>query len=119
MQKLFMSDEDPASSPIEHVTALVNYLFGAARTLHDSLGATVRIRIPTPAMVTTLMSPDASLEQKVAASRALLALVGQVLAVFMAITVVWRLLDAVAGAVSLVIWPLVVPMKLIWWCMSG
>jgi hypothetical protein len=70
-------------------------------------------------MVTTLMSPDASLEEKVAASRALLALVGQVLGVFMAMTVVWRLLDAVAGVFSLVIWPLVVPMRLIWWCMSS
>jgi hypothetical protein len=70
-------------------------------------------------MVNTLMNPDATLEEKLAASKALLALVGQVLGVFMAITVVWRLLDAIAGVVSLVIWPLVVPMKLIWWCMSG
>ena len=70
-------------------------------------------------MVNTLMNPDASLEEKLEASKALLALVGQVLGVFMAINVVWRLLDAVAGVVSLVIWPLVVPMKLIWWCMSG
>ena len=70
-------------------------------------------------MVNTLTSSDASIEEKLAASRALLALAGQVLGVFMAITVVWRLLDALAGVVSLVIWPLVVPMKLIWWCMSG
>lgn len=119
IQRLFGSDEDPASSPIEHATALVTYLFSAVQTVHDSLGATVRIRIPRPAMVTTLTNPDASLEEKVAASRALLALVGQIVGVFMAITVVWRLLDAVAGVVSLVIWPLVVPMKLIWWCMTG
>jgi hypothetical protein len=119
IQTLFSPGEDPASFPIEHATALVTYLFGAVRTLQDSLDATVRIRFPRPAMVTTLMSPDASLEEKVAASRALLALAGQVLGVFMAITVVWRLLDAAAGVVSLVIWPLVVPMKLIWWCMSS
>ena len=119
MQTLFSSDEDPASSPLEHATALVTYLFGAVRTLHDSLGATVRIRIPRPAMVNTLTSSDASLEEKIAASRALLALIGQIVGVFMAITVVWRLLDAVAGVISLVVWPLVVPMKLIWWCMSG
>ncbi|GAB7326822.1 hypothetical protein MBLNU13_g10756t3 [Cladosporium sp. NU13] len=119
IQTLFDSDDDPASAPLEHITALVTYLFGAARTLHGSLGATVRIRLHRPAMVNTLMSPDASLEDKLTASRALLALVGQVLGVFMAITVVWRLLDAVASVVSMVIWPLVVPMKLIWWCMSG
>ena len=65
------------------------------------------------------MNPDASLEEKLAALKALLALAGQVLGVFMAITVVWRLLYAVAGVVGLVIWPLVVPMKLIWWCVSG
>jgi hypothetical protein len=70
-------------------------------------------------MVNTLTNPDASLEEKVAASRALLAVVGQILGVFMAITVVWRLLDALAGVVGLVVWPLVVPMKLIWWCMSS
>jgi len=119
LQTLFDSDGDPASSPLEHVTALITYVFCAARNLHDSLGATVRIRLPRPAMVNTLMNPDATLEEKLAASKALLALVGQVLGVFMAITVVWRLLDAIAGVVSLVIWPLVVPMKLIWWCMSG
>lgn len=119
LQTLFDSVEDPASSPLEHVRISVTYLFGAARTLHDNLGATVRIRLPRPAMVNTLMNPDASLEEKLEASKALLALVGQVLGVFMAINVVWRLLDAVAGVVSLVIWPLVVPMKLIWWCMSG
>jgi len=119
LQTLFDSDENIAPSPLEHATALVTYLSGAARTLHDNLAATVRIRLPRPAMVDTLMKPDASLEDKLAASKALLALVGQVLGVFVAITVVWRLLDAVADVVSLVIWPLVVPMKLIWWCMSG
>ncbi|KAM0708607.1 hypothetical protein Q7P35_005259 [Cladosporium inversicolor] len=119
IQRLFGSDEDTASSPLEHITALVTYLFGAARTLQDSLGATIRVNVPRPAMIATLTNPDASLEEKVAASRALLALVGQIVGVFMAINVVWRLLDEVAGAVSLVIWPLVVPMVLIWWCMSG
>ena len=119
LQSLFDSDEDPASSPLEHVTALVTYLFEVARTLHDSLGATVRIRFPRPAMVDTLTSSDASIEEKLAASRALLALAGQVLGIFMAITVVWRLLDALSGVISLLIWPFVVPMKLIWWCMTG
>ena len=119
IQLLFDPNEDTTSSPIEHATALVTYLFGAARTLHDGLGATIRIRLPRPAMINTLTNPDASLEEKLTASRALLALVGQVLGAFMAITVVWRLLDAVAGVVSLVIWPFVVPMRLIWWCMSG
>ena len=118
-QTLFNTDDATTSSPIEHVTALITYLFNALRTLNDSLGATVRIRIPRPATINTLTSPDASLEEKVAASRALLALVGQIIGLFMAITVVWKLLDAVAGVVSLVIWPLVVPLKLIWWCMSG
>ena len=70
-------------------------------------------------MVDTLTSSDASIEEKLAASRALLALAGQVLGIFMAITVVWRLLDALSGVISLLIWPFVVPMKLIWWCMTG
>jgi hypothetical protein len=117
VQPLF--DEAPASLPVEHVKALATYIFGMLRTLHDSLGATVRITVPRPAMVHTLTDPDASLEEKVAASRALLALVGQVVGVFLAITVVWKLVDAVAGVISLVIWPLVVPMRVIWWFMSG
>jgi hypothetical protein len=119
VQTLFDSDETPASLPVEHVKALATYLFDILRTLRDTLGATVHIRVPRPAMVHTLTNPDASLEEKVAASRALLALVGQIVGVFLAITVVWKLVDAIAGIIGLVIWPLIVPMRMIWWFVSS
>jgi len=118
-QTLFTPDETPASLPLEHAKALTTYTFGLLRALHETLGTSVRIRISTPAMVQILASPDASLCEKVEASRALLAIVGQIVGVFIAITVVWRLLDTVIGVVCLAIWPLVVPMRMIWWFMSS
>lgn len=119
VQTLFASDEASPSAPSEHATALLAYLFGALRTLQELLGATVSIRIPRPAMVNTLISPQASIEEKVAASRTLLALVGQVVGVLMALSVVWKLLDAVAGIVGIVMWPLIVPIRVVWWVMAG
>jgi hypothetical protein len=70
-------------------------------------------------MINTLTSPDASVEAKIAASRALLALAGQIVGVLMVVSVVWKLLDAVAGVLSLVMWPLIAPMRILWWVISG
>jgi hypothetical protein len=119
IQALFASDEAPSSFPVEHATALLAYLLGALRSLNNILGANIRIRVPRPAMINTLTSPDASVEAKIAASRALLALVGQIVGVLMAVSVVWKLLDAVAGVLSLVMWPLIAPMRILWWVISG
>lgn len=119
VQNLFASDEALSSSRVEHVTALLAYLLAVVRLLRGNLGATVRVRVPRPAMVNTLTSPDASVEEKIAASRALLALVGQIVGVLKAVSVVWRLLDAVAGVVGIVAWPLIVPARVIWWLLSG
>jgi hypothetical protein len=37
----------------------------------------------------------------------------------MAVSVIWKLLDAVARVVSLVMWPLIAPMRILWWVFSG
>jgi hypothetical protein len=110
---------DPTSFPTEHATALAVYFLGALRAAHDRLGAAVRIIIPIPAVLVTLTSPDACLEERISAIKTLLTLVGQILGVFLAVSVLWRLLVAVAGVVGMVVWPLVVPFKLIWWVMAG
>jgi hypothetical protein len=119
IQALFASDEAPSPFLVEHATALLAYLLGALRSLSDNLGATIRICLPGPAMINTLTSPDASVEAKIAASRALLALVGQIAGVLIAVSVVWKLLDAVAGVTGLVMWPLIAPMRILWWVVSG
>jgi hypothetical protein len=119
IQALFAAEEAPSSFPVEHATALLAYLLGVLRSLNDKMGATIRIRLPRPAMVNTLTSPDASVEAKIAASRALLAMVGQIVGVLMTVSVVWKLLDAVAGVLSLVMWPLIAPMRILWWVISG
>jgi hypothetical protein len=120
VQPLFETPtEDPTSFPTEHVTALAVYFLGALRTAHDRLGATVRIRIPIPAVMVTLTSPEACLEERIDAVKTLLTLVGQILGALMAISVLWKLMVAVAGVVGMLVWPLVVPLKLIWWVMAG
>jgi hypothetical protein len=51
--------------------------------------------------------------------KTLLTLLGQVLGVLIAVSALWKLLAAVAGVVGMLVWPLVVPLKLIWWVMAG
>lgn len=110
---------DPTSFPTEHATALAVYFLGALRAAHDRLGAAVRIIIPIPAVLVILTSPDACLGERINAVKTLLTLVGQILGVFLAVSVLWRLLVAVAGVVGMVVWPLVAPFKLIWWVLAG
>ena len=79
----------------------------------------LRIKIPIPAVLVTLTSPEAGLEERVDAVKTLLALVGQILGVLIAVSALWKLLVAVAGVVGMVVWPLVAPFKLIWWVLAG
>lgn len=106
--------EAPTSFPAEHAAALAVYFLGASCATHDRLGATVRIRIPRPAVLVTLTSPNARLEERITAIKTLLNLAGQIVGVFMAVSVLWKLLVAVAGVVGMLVWPLVVPLKLVW-----
>lgn len=116
---LFQPQDPPPHSPLHHLTALLTFLLATLRAAHARLSAHVHIRIPTPTMVATLASPDASVEEKLAASRVLMSLVGQVVAVLMAYTLVWRVCDAVLGVLGLVFWPLRGPIRLAWWVLSG
>lgn len=116
---LFGHDEDSLRFPIDHALALMSYFVNALRIVHDQFSDVIRIRVPRPAMVATLTSPDASVEEKISASKALLALVGQIVGVLVAVSVVWKVLDAVASIVSLVAWPLAVPLRLAWWVLVG
>jgi hypothetical protein len=97
----------------------VTYLQGLQRTFRERYNAKVLLQMLRPTIITTLTGSDASFEEKLAALKALLAVGGQVVGVLMAVSIVWKLFDAVAGIVSLVVWPLVVPLKVIWWFMSG
>lgn len=119
VQPLFTSDEDAIPFPFEHATALLTYAVATVRAIHDKLGASIDIHIPRPAMINTLTNPDASVEEKIAASKALITVVGQVAGALMAISVVWKLLDAVVGVVGMLFWPFAVPLRMVWWLMSG
>ena len=116
---LFTAPDPPLQSPLHHLTALLTFLLRSLRAAHTRLSAHVHIRVPTPAMVATLASPDASVEEKLAASRVLMSLVGQVVAVLMAVTLVWRVCDAVLGVLGVVFWPLRGPVRLAWWALRG
>lgn len=112
-------DRDGLQFPLDHATALLSYLLAALRAAHEHFSGMVYIRIPTPAMVATLTSPDASVGEKLSASKELLTLAGQVVGVLVAVSVVWKVLDAVAGVLCLVVWPLAVPLRLVWWVFVG
>lgn len=121
VQPLFESSapEHPTSFPTEHATALAVYFLGALRAAHDRLGATVRIRLPRPAVLVTLTSPEACLEERIIAVKTLLTLIGQIVGILMAVSALWKLLVAVAGVVGMLVWPLIVPLKLAWWVLAG
>lgn len=119
---LFVRDDDDENSlqfAVDHAQALMSYLVNALRAVHGRLGDFISIRIPKPALLATLTSTNASVEEKILASRALLSLVGQIVGVLVAVSVLWKVLDAVAGLVWLLVWPLAVPMRLVWWVFVG
>jgi hypothetical protein len=119
-QSLFETPaKDPTSFPTEHATALAVYFLSALRAARRRLGAAVRIIIPIPAVLITLTSPDACLEERISAIKTLLTSVGQILGFLLAVSVLWRLLVAVARVMGMVVSPLDVPFKLIWWVMAG
>jgi len=111
--------EDPTSFPTEHATALAVYFLGALRAAHNRLGDTVRIRIPRPVLLATLTSSEAGLDERITAIKRLLTLAGQIIGLLMAVSALWKLLVAVIGVVGMLVWPLVVPLKLIWWVLAG
>lgn len=104
--------EDPTSFPTEHATAIAVYFLGALRAAHDDLGATV-------AVLVTLTSPEACLEERITAVKTLLMLIGQIVGIIMTVSALWKLLVAVAGVVGMLVWPLIVLLKLVWWVLAG
>lgn len=56
---------------------------------------------------------DAPAKEKLAAFRALVSLLGQALAVCIALAVVWKVSVAAVGLVELVMWPLAVPVRIL------
>nr|OQO32097.1 hypothetical protein B0A51_00635 [Rachicladosporium sp. CCFEE 5018] len=76
-------------------------------------------QMPRPAMIAVLTAPDASPAQKVAAMRMLFALVGQVMAVLIVVSAIWKLTTALGQIFAAVLWPVVVPLKLVRWVVLG
>lgn len=70
-------------------------------------------------MLVTLTSPEACLEERITAVKTLLMLIGQIVGTIMTVSALWKLLVAVAGVVGMLVWPLIVPLKLVWWVLAG
>ncbi|TKA31435.1 hypothetical protein B0A50_02282 [Salinomyces thailandicus] len=77
------------------------------------------VRLPSASLLGALSSDTASAKQKVEALRALLLLSGQALVFLMVVTVVLRLGAAILHAVEVLLWPLVVPFRILKWIAKG
>lgn len=107
-------DSGPHGSSCQRLTtedllaALINFLSHALDRCED-------LRLPEPPVISTLRKQNATPEQKMQALSTLLSAAGQGLAVLMAVTVVWRLGAAVLYVVDVLLWPVVLPFRVLGW----
>ncbi|KAK0365277.1 hypothetical protein LTR59_001174 [Friedmanniomyces endolithicus] len=73
------------------------------------------LRPPNTRALWALRAPNASPQQKIDGLRALLSLAAQVLAVLLVLSAVWRFGVLVGQVVEVVLWPFVVPFRIVWW----
>ncbi|KAI7462668.1 hypothetical protein KC351_g16224 [Hortaea werneckii] len=109
---LFQSRAQGQGTPRE-IECLMFALLGMA------LNACTVFRMPDISKFYALNSEEATAQQKVDALRAALLLSAQALACLFAITVVWRLGAAVLQILGVLLWPLIVPFKILRWIATG
>ncbi|KAK3071231.1 hypothetical protein LTR53_008982, partial [Teratosphaeriaceae sp. CCFEE 6253] len=83
------------------------------------LRACKSVRLPDPAILAALRSANATPRQKVDAMRALLTLAAQVVTFLMVWSMIWRLGAAVVQVLELVLWPFLVPFRVLRWMAGG
>ncbi|TKA67762.1 hypothetical protein B0A55_08434 [Friedmanniomyces simplex] len=77
------------------------------------------LHFPNPTALSALRIASATPQEKLDALRSLLRLGAQGLAILMVLSALWRLGAAVAGVVEMVVWPLVVPCRIVRWMVGG
>lgn len=100
-----------AAQTYTHLQPTLTYL----RQLATSLD----LKLPQLAPIAALRAQHTTPQQKVDALRSLLALGGQILAVLVAVSMTWKLCVAVGQVLGLVLWPLLVPLRVVRWIVLG
>lgn len=99
--------------PPREIECLLFALLGMA------FNACTVFRMPDVRKLYALNSEKATAQQKVDALRAALVLSAQALACLFVVTVVWRLGAAVLQILGVLLWPLIVPFKILRWIATG
>ncbi|RMY54002.1 hypothetical protein D0865_04961 [Hortaea werneckii] len=99
--------------PPREIECLLFALLGMA------FNASTVFRMPDIGKLYALNSDKATAQQKVDALRAALLLSAQALACLFAVTVIWRLGAAVLQILGVLLWPLIVPFKILRWIATG
>ncbi|KAK1069494.1 hypothetical protein LTR74_004819 [Friedmanniomyces endolithicus] len=113
-RQLFNPTKPPTAADQQDPTAQIS-----AAALAYAVQKCQNLHFPDLSLLWALRAPDASPQQKIDGLGALLSLGAQVLAVLMVLSALWRLGAAVAGVVEVVLWPLVVPRRIVWWVVGG
>ena len=81
----------------------------------SAIDAFKSVQFPKLRILEGLTAADTTPRQRVDAVKAVLSLVGQALAFLMCITILWKLGAAVMQVLEVVVWPMVVPFKILRW----
>jgi len=104
-----------AAQAYTHLKPTLTCLLASAKHFAASLD----IKLPQLAPIAALRAKHSTPQQKVDALRSLLALGGQILAVLVGVSIAWKLCVAVGQVLALVLWPLVVPLRILRWIVIG
>lgn len=105
----------PPSYPLWNSDDILDLVSRAGVSL---ITATQYLRLPQLGLLDALSAPDATTQEKVAALKALLSLVGQAVVFAAVATMLWRVGSAAMVVLEVVLWPVVVPFRMLRW-MAG
>lgn len=84
----------------------------------DVVASVKRVHLPKVGLE-PLITAGATRQQKLAAMKMMVMMSGQAFVVLMMVAIVWRLGAAVVYALEMIVWPLVVPFKILRWLAGG
>lgn len=112
-RKSYVADEiETGPQPHSQSTTIAEIALGIFYSLLAYIQA---IPVPKSAQIETLMSPVASTKAKAEALKAVLSIAAHGVAVCTILAVIWRLGAATMQLLDVLLWPLLVPLKILMW----
>jgi len=112
----FFEHDEPAILTCERIDPVTEALVGL---LSCAMDAALHFPLPRLALLGALRSPHTTPQQRLECVKTSLALAGQVVGVLMGLMLVWRLGAAVVQVVEALLWPVIMPFRILRWLAGG